>query len=88
MALTKKEKFVIFESRTYEMTALNGKSYKGFINKAFDAKGNMVSFTSPTPLKVTDAGGYDESLAVELQLYGRTYKDQVKWSTDKHDAVA
>jgi hypothetical protein len=87
MALVKKAKLAVFDSRAYEViNNRSGEKYSGFINSAFDEKGETVKFTSPGAIKVFDIGSFEEAAGVEFNLFGRMFKDEVKWSTDKKGA--
>lgn len=84
MALTQKIKVAVYEVRPYEVqNNKSGITFKGFTVKGYKADGSAIAFTSPTPVKENDLGGYDEAVAAEFTLYGKSFQDQIKWSTEK-----
>lgn len=83
MALLKKTKIAIFESRPYEVVGKDGKTYQGFIVKGFEPSGEVLRFSSKNDIKAHDLGGYDETLAIELNLFGKEFQGETRWSTEK-----
>lgn len=83
MALSQLIKVAVYESRPFSVMGKDGKTYTGFVNKGFLAGDKPFRFSSEEKLVEHDLGAYDESLAVELLLYGKEYQNEVKWSTTK-----
>lgn len=86
MALIKKLKVACYECRPFEIVnQRNGKTYKGYSVKAWDEKDQNIMFTSTNPVKENDLGSFDPALAFDVTLYGRSFQNEIKWSTEKPD---
>lgn len=87
MALTQKVKVSLYEKRPYDLEIKQGpkagEKRAGYLYKGFKQNESTISFSSPNNIDVHDLGAYDDALAVEFTLFGKEYKGEVKWSTQR-----